>query len=106
MAVPLSYNVRSLYIRRKLTMLAVGMDAGSPVKKLKAATSGFTFAVARIDDLDMPRSAIPTALPDTRVYDRGGTLRFDSKSLKGKLLDAATLDRVVAPLLAQGHDPP
>jgi len=24
MAIPLSYNVRSLYIRRKLTMLAVG----------------------------------------------------------------------------------
>ena len=88
-----------------LAMLAVGMDAGGPVKKLSAATAGFGFPVARIDDLAMPRSSIPTALPDTRVYDRGGTLRFDSKSLKGRLLDAATLDRVVVPLLAGSHDP-
>jgi len=93
------------YFRRHkadgLALLAISVDAGASVKKLGAATSAYSFQVTRLDDVKMPRSAIPTALPATRVYDRDGILRFDSASMKGQpVLDEALLERVVTPLLA------
>jgi hypothetical protein len=48
----------------------------------------------------MPRKDIPAALPVTRVYDRSGRLVFQSRGDGRTILDAATLERVVTPLLA------
>jgi cytochrome c biogenesis protein CcmG/thiol:disulfide interchange protein DsbE len=83
-----------------LAMLAVSIDQGVSTKKLQQVTSGFAFPVARVDDLMMPRRDVPTALPVTRVYDRSGRLVFATKGDGRTILDPATLDRVVTPLLA------
>lgn len=82
-----------------LSVVAVAMDAGGSNARLEKAVAGDGFTVARIADVDMPRRAIPTALPTTRIYDRGGALRWDSTATGGAPLDAATLDRVATPLL-------
>ena len=63
-------------------------------------TRKFAFAVARVDDVKMPRRDIPTALPVTRVYDRSGRLVFASKGDGRSTIDMATLERVITPLLA------
>jgi len=86
-----------------LAMVAIRMDAGASIKKLREATAAYAFPVARLDDARLPRPAIPTALPETRIYDRQGVLRYDSAADKTHpLVDAALLDRVVTPLLAPG----
>lgn len=83
-----------------LTMLAVSIDEGISTKKLEDVTSKFAFPVARVDDVKMPRRDIPRALPVTRVYDRAGKLVFQTKGDGRTILDEATLERVVSPLLA------
>jgi thiol-disulfide isomerase/thioredoxin len=82
-----------------LAMLAVSIDEGVSTGKLRQATGRFAFPVARIADVKMPRREIPTALPVTRVYDRSGRLVFASKGDGRSILDTATLERVVTPLL-------
>jgi thiol-disulfide isomerase/thioredoxin len=82
-------------------LLAISLDADGSRKKLLAATAAFRFPVARIADTRMARSAIPTGLPATRIYGRDGTLRYDSAERHGQPLDAAALQRIVAPLLAE-----
>ena len=84
-----------------LAMLAVSIDDGVSTGKLKQATSGFAFPVARVDDVKMPRKDLPAAIPVTRVYDRSGRLVFQSKADGKTTLDAATLERIVDPLLAR-----
>ena len=84
-----------------LDMLAVALDADGSRKKLAQATSGFAFPVARISDTRIARSAIPRALPETRIYGRDGTLRYDSSAQKGQPLDTAAIERVVTPLLQE-----
>ena len=84
-----------------LEMLAVSIDDGASTAKLKQMTSRFAFPVARVDDVKMPRRDIPAAIPETRVYDRTGRLVFQSKADGKTTLDAATLERVVDPLLAR-----
>ena len=81
-------------------MLAVSIDQGASTQKLKEATGKFAFSVARVDDVKMPRRDIPTALPVTRIYDRSGKLIFATKGDGRTTIDAATLERVVSPLLA------
>ena len=86
-----------------LEVIAISVDAGASTKKLAAATSAYSFSVAKLDDVRLPRSAVPSALPATRVYDRAGVLRYDSSAAKtSDIMNAATLDRVVTPLLASG----
>jgi thiol-disulfide isomerase/thioredoxin len=82
-----------------LAMLAVSVDQGASARKLREVTSSFAFPVARADDVKMPRREVPTALPVTRVYDRTGKLVFQTKGDGRTALDAATLERVVSPLL-------
>ncbi|MBV9527993.1 TlpA disulfide reductase family protein [Sphingomonas sp.] len=82
-----------------LAMLAVSIDDGVSSAKLKSATERFAFPVARIDDVRMPRRDIPSAIPVTRVYDGSGHLVFESKANGRSMVDAATLDRIVTPLL-------
>jgi thiol-disulfide isomerase/thioredoxin len=82
-----------------LAMLAVSIDQGVSAHKLQEVTGKFAFAVARVDDVRMPRREIPTALPVTRVYDRSGRLVFQSKGDGRTTIDEATLERVITPLL-------
>jgi thiol-disulfide isomerase/thioredoxin len=84
-----------------LAMLAVSIDQGVSTRKLKQVTGQFAFPVARVDDVRMPRRDIPTALPVTRVYDRTGRLRFQTRGDGRTTIDSATLERVVSPLLAE-----
>jgi cytochrome c biogenesis protein CcmG/thiol:disulfide interchange protein DsbE len=84
-----------------LAMLAVSIDNGASVGKIKAMTGPFAFPVARIDAVRMARRDIPSAIPATQVYDRSGRLVFETKADGHSTLDAATLDRVVTPLLAR-----
>ena len=81
-------------------MIAVAMDAGGSKAKLTAFTAAYAFPVARLAETRMPRSAIPGALPRTRIYGRDGALRYDSATTKVGALDTATIERVLAPLLA------
>lgn len=83
-----------------LAMLAVSIDAGVSTKKLEDATSKFAFPVARVDDVKMPRRDIPRAIPVTRVYDRSGKLVLQTKGDGRTIMDEATLERVVSPLLS------
>lgn len=82
-----------------LAMLAVSLDNGASIAKLRQVTGRFAFPVARIDDVRMPRRDIPTALPVTRVYDRSGRLVFATTGDGKSTIDRATLERVVTPLL-------
>jgi thiol-disulfide isomerase/thioredoxin len=87
--------------RQGLVMLAVSIDQGVTDRKLQNMTSQFSFPVARVDDVKMPRRDIPTALPVTRVYDRSGRLVFATKGDGRTTIDMATLERVVTPLLGR-----
>jgi hypothetical protein len=68
---------------------------------LQQVTGKFAFPVARVEDVKMPRRDIPKALPVTRVYDRSGRLVFATKGDGRSTIDAATLERVVTPLLGR-----
>jgi cytochrome c biogenesis protein CcmG/thiol:disulfide interchange protein DsbE len=98
--------VLDAYYRRHhaqgLQMLAVSIDQGVSARKLQEVTGKFSFPVARVDDMKMPRRDIPRALPLTRVYDRSGRLVFASKGDGRSTIDMATLERVVTPLLSRG----
>ena len=83
-----------------LAMLAISIDQDASTRKLQEATSRFAFPVARVDDVKLPRRDIPTAIPVTKVYDRGGKLVFQTKGDGRTILDSATLERAVSPLLA------
>lgn len=97
--------VLDAYYRRHhaqgLAMLAVSLDQGVTTRKLQDMTGRFAFPVARVDDVRMPRRDIPNALPVTRVYDRSGRLVFATRGDGRSTLDAATLERVVTPLLGR-----
>jgi thiol-disulfide isomerase/thioredoxin len=82
-----------------LEMLAISIDEGASTRRLQDATKAFAFPVARADDVRMPRRDVPKAIPVTRVYDRSGRLVFQSRGDGRTTLDAATLERVVTPLL-------
>ena len=82
-------------------MVAISLDTGVTTARLKRMTRGYAFPVARISDVDVPRRDIPIALPVTRVYDKAGRLRFQTRGDGRTSIDAATLEKVVTPLLAE-----
>jgi cytochrome c biogenesis protein CcmG/thiol:disulfide interchange protein DsbE len=84
-----------------VAMLAISIDQGVSARKLQQVTGKFAFPVARVEDVKMPRRDIPKALPVTRVYDRSGRLVFATKGDGRSTIDAATLERVVTPLLGR-----
>jgi cytochrome c biogenesis protein CcmG, thiol:disulfide interchange protein DsbE len=100
----LEMPILDAYYRRHqaqgLAMLAISIDQGVSARKLQDVTARFAFPVARVDNVKMPRKDIPAALPVTRVYDRSGRLVFQTRGDGRTILDAATLERVVTPLLA------
>jgi thiol-disulfide isomerase/thioredoxin len=83
-----------------LQMIAISLDQGVSTGKLHDLTAAYAFPVARIDDVKMPRREIPKGLPVNRVYDRSGQQRFQEGGDGRSTIDAATLERVVTPLLA------
>jgi cytochrome c biogenesis protein CcmG/thiol:disulfide interchange protein DsbE len=83
-----------------LQMVAISIDETASPAKLRNVTGRYSFPVAQIGAVRMPRRDIPKAVPVTRVYDRSGRLVFQSKADGRSTIDAATLDRVVTPLLA------
>ena len=85
----------------RLAMIAVAMDAGAPIGRLKESTASLVLPVVPISLVRMPRRDIPNGLPVTRIYDRNGQLRFDSARDGKGTIDAATLDRVVGLLLRE-----
>jgi thiol-disulfide isomerase/thioredoxin len=82
-----------------LEMLAVSIDQGISNAKLKQHSGPFAFPVARVGDVSIARRDIPRAIPVTRIYDRTGRLIFESKADGKAHVDAATLERIAAPLL-------
>ncbi len=82
-------------------MLAVSIDQGVSKRKLEDATSRFSFPIASVDDVKMPRRDIPRAIPVNRVYDRSGRLVFTEGGDGRSTIDMATLERVVTPLLSR-----
>lgn len=84
-----------------LAMVAVSIDQGVSRRKLKDATSRFSFPVASIDDVKMPRRDIPVSIPVNRIYDRSGKLVFTEGGDGRSTIDMAILERLVTPLLAR-----
>jgi hypothetical protein len=84
-----------------LAMLAVSIDQGVSKGKLQDVTGRFAFPVASVDDVKMPRRDIPRGIPVNRVYDRSGRLVFTEGGDGRSMIDMATLERVVTPLLAR-----
>jgi thiol-disulfide isomerase/thioredoxin len=84
-----------------LSMLAISIDQGVSKRKLHDATAQFSFPVASIDDVKIPRRDIPVGIPVNRVYDRSGRLAFQTKGDGRTTIDMATLERTVTPLLAK-----
>jgi thiol-disulfide isomerase/thioredoxin len=82
-----------------LKMVAISLDDGASKDKLREVTHAFAFPVARVEDVKMPRKDIPKALPVTRIYDQNGKLVYATKGDGHSTIDAATLERVVSPLL-------
>ncbi|MEQ7873957.1 TlpA disulfide reductase family protein [Sphingomonas sp. ASV193] len=82
-----------------LKMVAISIEQGASVGRLAKATAGYAFPVARVADMKIARRDIPTVLPVTRVYDRAGRLVFETRGDGRTPIDAATLERVVSPLL-------
>src|SRR4051812_8266362 len=46
-----------------LAMLAVSIDQGASLGRIRNAAHGITFPIARVDDVRMPRRDIPSAIP-------------------------------------------
>ena len=82
-----------------LSAVGIALDNGASRARLAGAGGGVSFALARLGDSTLPTRRTPAALPETRVYARDGHLaaRFRAP----QLLDAGTLERELAPLLAE-----
>ena len=80
-------------------MIAISMDDGAKRKLVQRAAAGFQFPVALARDVKLPRGWQPSGLPVTLVFDRTGSLAFDSRNTPSGLVDQGTLDRVMKPLL-------
>ena len=85
---------------QSLALLAVSLDQGVSTAKLRQLTAAYAFPVGRIADVRIPRRDVPRALPVVRIYNRAGKLVFATRGDGRTTIDAATLDRVVSPLLA------
>ena len=77
------------------------MDDAGKAKAVRSIAAGYHLPVALQRDTRVPAAFRPSRLPVTLVFDRTGALRFDSRRVKPALIDAAELDRIVGPLLAE-----
>lgn len=83
-----------------LEMVGIALDAGVSRKKVQQ-TGGVSFPLARLADTSLKASQVPGALPETLIYGRDGRLRYTFRAGKEKPLDAATLERILPPLLTE-----
>lgn len=97
---PMLDKVGQKFGKDGLRIVGIALDAGASRKKIAAAGTGFSFPLVRLSDIDVPRRDVPGALPETLIYGRDGRLRYRFGA-GGTMLDAATLDRIVPPLLAE-----
>ncbi|MDE2563980.1 MAG: TlpA family protein disulfide reductase [Sphingomonadales bacterium] len=88
------------YHAQGLQMIGVALDAGASRQKIAKHDMDVSFPIARAADTDLPRGALPSALPETLVYGRDGRLRHVFRA-GGSTFDAALLDRLLPPLLAE-----
>lgn len=82
-----------------LDMVGIALDAGASRPKIRQA-GGVSFPLARLSDSSLNPSQVPGALPETLIYGRDGRLRHAFRAGKEKF-DAATLERILPPLLAE-----
>ncbi len=81
-----------------LEVVAVSMDDPADESKVREFTKGFAFPAAMIGDAHVAAYGRVWALPLSFLIDRDGTLR-KADWTGGEKIDAATLDKVVLPLL-------
>ena len=86
-----------------LRVIAISMDDPSKAGTARAIASRFQFAAALAGDVRLPGNLRPTRLPATLIFDRAGLLRFDSRTARTGMIDAALLERVATPLIARGR---
>ena len=86
---------------QRLTLIAISEDAGNQAKAVRAVAAGYHFPMALDRDAKYPNGLRPSQLPMTLVFDRAGTLRYDSRREKPGALDGAALARIIDPLLAE-----
>ena len=84
-------------------VIAISLDDPSRAGAARAIAARFQFAAALAGDVRIPGALRPSRLPATLVFDRAGVLRFDSRTAASGMIDAAILERVVSPLIAQGR---
>jgi cytochrome c biogenesis protein CcmG, thiol:disulfide interchange protein DsbE len=84
-----------------LAILAISMDNPAKLKAVKAIASKHQFSVAMSRDAKVSGVPEPSVLPVTLAFDRGGLLRFDSRSAHTGAMDLTALDRNIGPLLAE-----
>lgn len=81
-------------------VIGIALDAGASRQKIAGTVSGIGFPLARLGDTNVRPRDVPAALPETLVYGRDGRLRYRFHG-GGTLLDTATLDRIIPPLVAE-----
>jgi thiol-disulfide isomerase/thioredoxin len=84
-----------------LLIVAISMDDAGKAKLVRSVAASYHFPVALQRDVKLPAAFRPSQLPVTLVFDRSGTLRFDSRRVKPALMDAAALERIVGPIIAE-----
>jgi thiol-disulfide isomerase/thioredoxin len=81
-------------------VIGIALDAGASRQKIAGAATGVGFPLARLGDTNLRQRDVPKALPETLIYGRDGRLRYRFQA-GGAMLDAATLDRIIPPLIAE-----
>lgn len=86
-----------------LEMIAISIEERSDLAKVKGVMKDFSFPAALASDAQTEGYGQPWRLPITFVIDRRGVLRFDGLKF-AKVLDLATLEKIVTPLLQDHPD--
>lgn len=97
---PMLDAVSRRYGRDGVRVIGIALDAGAGRKRIGDAAMGVTFPLARLGDTNVLARDVPAALPETLVYGRDGRLRH-AFGAGGTMLDTATLDRIIPPLVAE-----
>jgi len=97
---PMLNAISRKYGKENVLVIGIALDAGANRQKIAAAGAGVGFPLARLSETNVRRRDVPAALPETLVYGRDGRLRYRFGA-GGTTLNAATLDRVLPPLVAE-----
>lgn len=86
-----------------LEMIAISIEDRADLAKVKGVMKDFSFPAALASDAQTEGYGRPWRLPITFVIDRRGVLRFGGLKF-AKVLDLATLEKIVTPLLQDRAD--